>query len=110
MRDSWRTRVEMHAADALSAMSLMSAGAVATPGVMIFIGASLGPCSTRDLQPLRTECRDSREDGNGGTWIGGDRAGARVANWRSSSGRHQARQRRITMAIAMAAIPSRRPA
>jgi hypothetical protein len=43
MRESWRTRVEIHAADALSAMSLMSADAVATPGVMIFIGASLGP-------------------------------------------------------------------
>jgi hypothetical protein len=43
MRESCRTRVEMQAADVLSAMSPMSADAVATPGVMMFIGASLGP-------------------------------------------------------------------
>src|SRR5581483_2306228 len=46
MRESCRTRVEMHAAAVLSAMSLMSADVVATPGVMMFIAASL---SARDL-------------------------------------------------------------
>src|SRR5574341_1054601 len=41
MRDSCRTRVDMQAAAVLSAISLMSADSVATPGVMMFIGASL---------------------------------------------------------------------
>jgi len=40
--------VEIQAADVLSAISLMSADAVATPGVMMFIGASL---FARHLQP-----------------------------------------------------------
>src|SRR2546427_9813167 len=41
MRESWRTRVEMQADDVFSAMVPMSADMVATPGVMMFIGASL---------------------------------------------------------------------
>src|SRR5215467_3787324 len=41
MRLSCRTRVEIQAADVLSAISPMSAVATPTPGVMIFIGRPL---------------------------------------------------------------------